>query len=138
MAVNLDKYFGIAEQSLYVQSQRAELISKNLANSETPYYKAKDIDFRSVLQDLQKKGGASSSHGNLLKTSSMHMDLKGGGKLAPEMYRTPTQPDPGNGNTVETQHEHTAFAETNLRYNMSLNFLTGKIKGMKTAITGQS
>ena len=48
-----DSAFGIHERALDMRSQRMEVISRNIANVDTPHYKAQDIDFKKVLDDTQ-------------------------------------------------------------------------------------
>ena len=50
MAISIDKAFGIHENAMHLQARRAQLLSQNLANSDTPGYKAKDIDFKAALK----------------------------------------------------------------------------------------
>jgi flagellar basal-body rod protein FlgB len=123
----IDKVFGVSPQALNIRSQRMELITANLANADTPGYKAIDIDFSSALAKAQGTGG-------LLKTNAMHLDF--GGSPEGISYRTPTQLSL-NGNTVETDMEHAAFMDNAIRYQASLNFLTGKIKGLMLALRGE-
>ena len=51
-------------------------------------------------------------------------------------FRIPSQPDTGDGNTVEVQRERNEFLDTSMRYQASIQFLDGKIKGMKKALSG--
>ena len=58
MALNLDSYLGIHAQALTLEAQRTQLLAANLANADTPNYKARDIDFKSALASAtaQAKG----------------------------------------------------------------------------------
>ncbi len=49
MDFSLDSYFGIAEKALAAQEKRASILANNLANTDTPNYKAKDLDFNEYL-----------------------------------------------------------------------------------------
>lgn len=54
MAINFDNALGIHPQALAMRERRSELLAANLANADTPGYKARDLDFKSVLkQNLQ-------------------------------------------------------------------------------------
>src|ERR1700729_4495577 len=44
-----ENIFGIHEQALLLQGQRIGILATNLANADTPNYKARDIDFSAVL-----------------------------------------------------------------------------------------
>ena len=132
MAIGINSAFGVHEQAMHLQARRAQLLSQNLANSDTPGYKAKDIDFKDALKSV--------SNGNLetpLKsTQTGHMQPKGFFMGAKEMYRLPTQSSL-DGNTVEPHVEMGEFTENSMRYLMTLRIMSGKINGMLSAIRGE-
>ena len=106
------------------------LIAGNLANQNTPGYKARDIDFKEAM-----KSASYNQRMHLNRTSEGH--IKGQMQTSSMVnFRMPTQPDTGDGNTVEAQIERNTFLDNGLRYQASLQFLDGKFKGMKKAITG--
>lgn len=114
-----DALFGIHGQALDIQRRRMELIAANLANADTPGFKARDLDFREVLAQAARPGAAPGVEG------------------APNLkYRVSAQPS-ADGNTVDVQTEQAQFAEASLRYQASLGFLDSRIKSMITALTGQ-
>lgn len=128
MAINLDKLVGFHQKALTVRTERMEVISGNLANANTPGYKARDIDFNKAMESAR-----ASQRQDLVKTHEKHIS----GSMASNTfleYRVPTQPDTGDGNTVEVQAERNRFLDNGLRYQASLEFLNGKIKGMKKAL----
>lgn len=131
MPANLNNLFGIHETALKVRAQRSELLSSNLANADTPNYKARDIDFKSVLESYQ--GQAAGANG-LRTTNQRHISTapQPGGE---PMYRVPSQPSI-DGNTVDSQREKAEFMQNALRYQASLQFVDGKLKGLLTAIRG--
>jgi len=136
MPLSLDSYLGVQQDALNVQSKRMEVIAKNLANADTPNYKAQDIDFRTALAQAGSPGAAlqmtNTSAGQNIGTSTAgQVDLSSALK-----YRTPLAPSL-DGNTVDTQMEQAAFAENTVRYQATLTFLTGSLKDLMTAITGQ-
>ena len=132
MAISIDNTFGMHEKAMHLQSRRAQLLSQNLANSDTPGYKAKDIDFKSALKSMEK--------GNFEKplraTQSGHIQPKGYFMGAEAMYRNPTQSSL-DGNTVEPHVEMGEFTENSMRYLMTLRIMSGKINGMLSAIRGE-
>ena len=138
MAINLDKLVGFHESALKIRTERMEVISGNLANANTPGYKAKDIDFNKAMRSAMNEGvqGQHKSNGNLVRTNERHLSGNPSSVAAnfDMQYRIPTQPDTGAGNTVEVQSERNRFLDNGLRYQASLQFLNGKIKGMKKAI----
>ena len=126
-----ENVFGIHEQALLLHGQRVGILATNLANADTPNYKARDIDFSAVL-----------SHSDaaplpLTATESAHITLSdAGGPAADLKYRNPYQASL-DGNTVEMPVEQAAFSENNVRYQASLMFINLKIAEMQLAINGQ-
>lgn len=133
MRFNLDKAMGIHEEALYLRARRGSVIASNLANSDTPDYKAKDIDFRQVLRNAANI----ETNGKLNKTNAKHIQPGGFSAASAELlYRHPYQPSI-DGNTVDAQIEKAKFAENAVQYQTSLQFLTGKIKSLMSAIKGE-
>ncbi len=132
MRFDLDKIVRVYEQALYLRARRSELIASNLANADTPNYKARDLDFRAVMRQV---GGMSGPERPKI-THPGHI-LPGGGdaRSAEPLYRQPLQPSL-DGNTVDAQVEKAEFAENALRYQATLQFLGGKLKSMITAVKG--
>lgn len=134
MPFNIDTALGIYPQALALRARRAEVLAANLANSDTPNYKARDLDFRAAFGNARADQQLNSIR--LATSSAAHLQAVGaslpGGEL---MYRTPGQPSI-DGNTVDPQIEYAAFAENALRYQASLTFLGGRIKTLLTAIRG--
>jgi flagellar basal-body rod protein FlgB len=135
MALNLDAYLGVGATALKVQSQRMEVLADNLANVDTPDYKARDIDFRAALA----QAGAPGANLALSTTSAGHVggtpasgDVDTSGALK---YRVPLAPSL-DGNTVDAQLEQSAFADNTVRYQATLTFLSARLKNLMTAITG--
>lgn len=137
MRFSLDKAFGIHQQALNVHSRRAEVLAGNLANAETPGFKARDIDFKDALQQVNGAKGSAS----LVTTNARHMNSAGtmNGRiddvLGEMKYRTATQPSV-DGNTVDPLREKSAFMENALMYQTSLKFLSDKMKHIKNALKG--
>ena len=130
MAVSLDKAFGIHQHALLVLSERAEVLASNIANADTPGYKAKDLDFADALASAQKNQSYKMS-----KTNDKHFDLSI--DINPSSrFRNPWQPDTGDGNSVDVQVERNLFMQNSMEYQASLQFLNGKIKAMNKALSG--
>jgi flagellar basal-body rod protein FlgB len=139
VAINLDSYLGVHATALRLREQRTELLARNLANADTPGYKAQDLDFRAALAASATPG---SSSAELKATQSLHIGTPGAAALEPGSteaflrYRTPLAPSL-DGNTVDAQLEQSAFAENAVRYQASLSFISSKFRSLMTAITGQ-
>ena len=130
MAISFDKALGIHEQALEVRSRRAELLANNLANADTPNYKARDIDFRAALA-----GYRDSNTIQMEATQPGHIGFTEMGNDFEVLYRTPLQPSL-DGNTVDSQQEMARFAKNASDYQASLHFLSSKFRGLKEAIKG--
>lgn len=131
MAINFNNALGIHEQAMQLRIQRSEVLANNLANADTPNFKAKDIDFKSALSNEM-----ASQSGSMKKTSHLHLDIAGtvsGG--ASLKYRTPLQPSI-DGNTVDSQAEMSRFAKNSMDFQASFQFLNNKFKGLSKAISG--
>lgn len=134
MALNLDAYLGVHQAALKVQSKRMEVLANNLANVDTPNYKARDIDFKAAL--AAATGNNSDSSVKLATTNAEHIGTEPSADASAGLkYRVPLAPSL-DGNTVDAQQEQAAFAENTVRYQATLAFLTSRIKNLMTAITG--
>lgn len=129
MAINFDNALGIHPQALMMREKRSEILAANLANVDTPNYKARDLDFKAVLSQ------AMSSENHLERTQQGHMSAQNmtlGGDL---LYRNPQQASL-DGNTVEAHIEQSKYAENAVQYQASLRFINGKFSGLMSAIRG--
>lgn len=134
MTSSIDGMFRFQQAALNLRAARQELMASNIANVDTPNYKAKDIDFASALQ------GALTGSGQKLPvavTSSQHLAGTSGESVmgAPVMYRKPLQPS-ADGNTVDMDVERAQFADNALRYEASLTFVTNDVKNVLAALQG--
>ena len=131
-AINFSNALGIHEQALNLRVKRAEVLANNLANADTPGFKARDINFKSVLQGVH-------SGGNKLGLHTTHGAHMGGGSAAGSaelLYRTPLQPAI-DGNTVDPHHESAEFAKNAMDFAASFRLLNGKFSGLSKAIKGE-
>lgn len=124
MAISIDNHLNLYATAVRIRSQRAKLLANNLANADTPNYKARDIDFRSALQQA-----AQNKTTNHVKTHAAHISLTTNTGAQALQYRVPTQPSL-DGNTVDTQVERANFTENAIRYQTSLQFLSKRVSGL--------
>ncbi len=118
------------EQALRFRALRNQVLSSNIANADTPNFKARDLDFGAALKSARQESIS------LTKTSELHKEAWGTAKDgAQSLYRVPSQPAL-DGNTVEMDVEQAAFAENALQYRTSLAFLDGKIRTLRFALRG--
>jgi len=131
---SIDSYLGVHARALSVEARRTELLAANIANVDTPNYKARDLDFRVALA-----GAGAAMPGDQpmqAPNGGMPAGSLGGIEDAALRYRTPTAPSL-DGNTVDEHLEQAAFAENSVRYQATLTLLSGKFRALMTAITGQ-
>lgn len=133
MAINFNNALGVHEQAVNLRIQRAEVLANNLANADTPGFKARDIDFRAALgaAEAQSQGLA------MTRTDDQHIDTAAAmSERAVLMYRNPHQPSL-DGNTVDAQQEQARFMRNAMDFQASFQFLNSKFTGLSKAITGE-
>lgn len=130
MRFNLDDYFGVHARSLQLHAKRLEVLAANISNADTPNYKARDIDFRAALAKAAESGQAP----QLAATQPRHISAAIADGKPELLYRVPLAPAL-DGNTVDVQLEQAAFAESTVRYQSSLMFVSAR--NLLRAITGQ-
>ncbi|PPD05309.1 MAG: flagellar basal body rod protein FlgB [Methylobacter sp.] len=130
MAISFDKIVGNHAAGLLLREKRGELLASNLVNADTPGYKARDLDFKSVLASKVQ------SSPSLARTQAGHIAPDQGLFGAEVLYRNPTQVSL-DGNTVEAEVEQTKYAENAVRYQASLKFVGDSFAGVITALKGQ-
>jgi flagellar basal-body rod protein FlgB len=134
MSSRIDEMYRFDQAALNLRAKRQELLASNIANADTPNYKARDFDFASALQ------GAMTGSGDKLAvstTSPAHLAGATGDSVmgAPVMYRKPVQPS-ADGNTVDMDVERSQFADNALRYEASVRFVSDKAKEVLAALQG--
>jgi flagellar basal-body rod protein FlgB len=124
------------ETALKLRTFRQEILSNNLANSDTPGFKARDIRFADVLK-AQMEGTLPSMEVSMATTHSGHI----AGKITKDdprlLYRVPNQPAK-DGNTVDSDVELSEFTKNSVLTEATLGFLSGTLRGRMSAITGQA
>ena len=144
MIGKLDEYLRFNETALNLRGQRQQLIASNIANADTPNYKARDIDFTSAMKLAMNRAGSAApgSTPALTSTNSVHLSAKGGASTStsgvngvPLLYRN-IQQGAIDGNTVDMDAERNAFADNAIRYEAGITMISGQIKNMLTAIQG--
>lgn len=134
MISKLDDALRFQQTALNLRAARQELLASNIANADTPNYKARDVNFAGALRNAM----AGTSTGlPVAQTSTMHLEGNAGGQIlgSPVMYRRPVQAS-ADGNTVDMDVERAQFADNALRYEASVRFISEEMKMMLTAIQG--
>lgn len=139
MIGKLDDYLRFNETALSLRSQRQELLASNIANADTPNYKARDIDFSNALQGALSRG---QQQGAMATTDQGHIangPVAADGKVlsdgTPVLYRNVSQ-GAVDGNTVDMDTERTQFADNALRYEAGITMINHQIHNLLAAIQG--
>ncbi len=134
MINRLDEAMRFHQSALSLRSARQELLASNIANADTPNYKARDFDFASALQNSMT---GTTEKLPLVQSSQQHLEGNAGGTVmgSQVMYRKPIQPS-ADGNTVDMDVERAQFADNALRYEASVKFISEKFKAVMAAIQG--
>ena len=128
--MKLDDVFGIHEQAVRLRARRTEVLASNLANADTPGYKARDFDFDAMLRKELPPPVRP------VATNPHHIHADNGIVAVSQMgFRIPQQASL-DGNTVEVEREQAEFSANAMRYQASLRFLDGRIKQLKLAFKG--
>ena len=125
-------------RALELQAERGRVLASNIANADTPNYKARDFNFQQALQ-AATAGTAAAGSATLpvARTNAGHLSGPAGAAGGPPLlYRAPLQSSV-DGNTVDLDVERANFAESSVRYEATLRFLNGQFKQMSSAINGQ-
>ena len=130
MAISFEKAFGVHPEAMLVRERRAQVLAENIANADTPGYKARDIDFQQALNNAKAR-----QSGAMARTHEQHFAISTSVQQEVK-FRNPDQPDTGDGNSVDIHRERNAFMQNSLEYQTSMTFLNSRISGLKKAITG--
>ena len=138
MAIGFKNLFGVHQYTIGIRNQRAEVLAGNLANADTPGFKARDLDFNIAFANaahiqMEKPSPMIVTNEKHMKESALEDD--------PELtlkYRLPYQADTGNGNTVEVSTERMKYVNNNMEYQATLTFLNGRIAKLKSALRANS
>jgi flagellar basal-body rod protein FlgB len=127
-----DKTTRALAAALKYRQQRQELIASNIANAETPGYKAKKIDF----EDALARALDTDEQQTLKTTDSRHFNVGGGGfnNLQPEVYEDANGIVSPDGNNVDRDAEMADMAENKIMYDASVQLLNKKLGLMKYAV----
>lgn len=128
---SIENVFGSGPQMLMLREKHMEILTSNLANADTPDYKARDLDFKGVFQQLLENKGVP-----LAQTNPNHLTVNNPLFGAELRYRIPQQPSL-DGNTVEGHIEQAKYAQAAVLYQNTLQSLSGDFKDVTTALTGQ-
>jgi flagellar basal-body rod protein FlgB len=133
MPISFERAFSVHDDALLLRGRRSSILAANIANSDTPDYKARDFDFAAA---MRRAKGQQVGNVVLASTHRNHLSPRGGALPAALMYRNPLHPSL-DGNTVDSHVEQTRFSENALLFQTSFTFLNGKIQGLMKALKGE-
>lgn len=125
--------FDFNQTALALRQQRQEVLAANIANADTPHFKARDFDFTKALQEAM--GGSGSLRlppTELNLTAARHIPGMADTKATAELlYRQPYQPSL-DGNTVDMDVERVQFADNTARYQADLSIISARLKSLRS------
>lgn len=130
MAISFDKAFGVHPQGMLLREKRSALLADNIANADTPGFKAKDLDFQTALANARTRQTSAMN-----RTHEKHFEISTQTRQEVK-FRNVEQTDTGDGNSVDIHRERNAFSQNSMEYQAALNFLNGKISGLRKALGG--
>ena len=134
MVSKLDNALEFQQVALGLRAHRQQILAGNIANADTPNYKARDFDFSTALRNAVA-GRGSGAGLQLVATSDRHLQGTSNSGPVRLQYRTPPQ-DSADGNTVDMDLERASFSENAIQYDAGLSFITAQIKTLISAIQG--
>ena len=125
----------VLSKAMDLRTQRHQVLASNVANADTPGYKARDFDFRAAMQDAL--AAADGSGVALARTSERHLQGAGGSGGQLLQYRSETQ-SAVDGNTVDMDVERAQIAENAMQYEVLTRLVSDRLQGMRTALSSTS
>ena len=131
MQTRLDKEIGFMEQGLRIRAQRQQVLATNIANADTPNYKAKDLDFN---QAMKAALGNTGSQENMSVTNSKH--IGSANNVSAQVKERSNLQNSADGNTVDMDVEQSQFAENALQYETLVSMINGTFKNINSVMQG--
>lgn len=129
---SLNQHLSVYSQALNLRSQRHQVLASNIANADTPQYKARDFDFESAMKNAM--GGRVQVGGiGLSQTTTGHLPGSGASGPAALKFRSETQ-SAVDGNTVDMDVERAQIADNALQYQILTQLISDKFKGIRSAL----
>ncbi len=129
---NIQQALSVFSQALDLRAQRHQVVASNIANADTPGFKARDFSFETAMQNAMA-GRAAAGGVGLARTSTGHLAGSGGSGAAQLQFRKETQ-SAVDGNTVDMDVERAQLAENALQYQIVSQLISEKFKGIRAAL----
>jgi flagellar basal-body rod protein FlgB len=132
MLSKIDNELAFVQSALNLRARRQEVLAANIANSDTPNFKARDLDFANALKSAM---GAAGGPLKLARTTERHIEASGFGGMASGLkYRSSVQPSL-DGNTVDMDVERAHFTDNSLHYQFLLDRAASQFKALGMALS---
>ena len=133
---SLQQEISVYSQAMNLLTQRHQVLASNIANADTPHYKARDFSFQDAMQNALAGRNEVGAAG-LVTTSAGHQQGLGGGGLSALKYRAETQ-SAVDGNTVDMDVERAQITENAMQYQIVSQLIADQFKGMRSALASSS
>jgi len=128
----LEQSISVFSQALNLRTQRHQVLASNIANADTPNYKARDFKFETAMQNAMS-GRMEAGGISLARTSGGHLSGGSGAGAAQLQFRKETQ-SAVDGNTVDMDVERSQIAENAMQYQILTQLISDKFKGIRSAM----
>jgi flagellar basal-body rod protein FlgB len=136
MIGDIQSYLGVYKEAMNLRAYRQQVLASNIANADTPYYKARDFDFRAAMAQATGQRVAGEEALPLARTHAGHLPaVESAFPYVPLQYRSEAQ-SAVDGNTVDMDVERAQIAENALHYQILTRLTTDKLNGLRTAASG--
>jgi flagellar basal-body rod protein FlgB len=137
MIDKLDNELRFQQDAMSLRAERQQVLANNIANADTPNFRARDFDFSTELSSALQNGGNHGGGMTLATTSDRHLHANTDSVSTRTLqYRVPDQPSL-DGNTVDMDRERAQFTDNAVKYQASLTFLSSKLQSLKTAMQSE-
>lgn len=138
MFEKINNMFNLNKNLLNLYAKREEILSSNIANSETPNYKAMDINFKDAFKKILNKDNTHSFAITLKTTSKNHLtqNSKKNNISLFSIIPVKTKNIKIDGNTVDMNRERIEFTKNTLKYEENLIFIKNEIKNLMHVLKG--
>ncbi len=129
---NIEQSLSVFSQALNLRTQRHQVLASNIANADTPNYKARDFSFETAMQNAMS-GRSDVGRVDMARTSAGHIARSGAGGSADFKYRSETQ-SAVDGNTVDMDVERAQITENAMQYQILTQLISNKFQGIRSAL----
>ncbi|TAK91783.1 MAG: flagellar basal body rod protein FlgB [Burkholderiaceae bacterium] len=136
MIGKLNEALDFQAQALRLRAERQSVLAANIANADTPNYKAVDFNFAQALQTATNmQSGSQTPAGVLQTTSPRHISTAGGAANIPVplQFRADAQSSL-DANSVNMDVERANFADNAIRYEAALRALNQQLRTLQSAV----